>query len=178
PQFTADELAAKPLTEAGDGPDDLVTTVAKAKRLMYGLYLVGAAELGITSPESIPLDDATKTQAIAEAKDWLANLPADSRLAMDTRVSVPITVYKDGGQKFIRFWGTAGVTLVKIQVDYVHAPARAPGEPKPAIYYVPADKYITFSRPYDKGVLTRTAYRHILDTSSTWDEALKHLEGQ
>jgi hypothetical protein len=179
PLFSADELkGAKPLTESGDGSDDVPTTIAKAKRLMYGLYLVGADNLGIAELESIPLDDQTRTTAVAEAKDWLSHLPQDQRLAADTRVSIPVSIGKnDAGQKVIRFWGTGGVTFVKVKVEYDKLPntmyGGATGEP--ATYFVTADKFLSFERPYDKGVLTRSEYRHILDTSKTWEEAQKRL---
>lgn len=177
PLFPEERLAsASLLTEAGEG-GQLVAEVAAAKRLMYGLYLVGAASLGLAPDPALPLDEAGRRQALEEAKAWLADHRSSPAMAADTRVAVPVGVSEpQPGQKFIHFWGTGGVTLVKIQAEYVTPPEGAYGEPEAASYFVAADKLIAFKRPYEKGVLDRGEYRQILDGSTSWGEALRKLE--
>lgn len=178
PQFPADALAqAKLVTETGEGKP-VPEEIAAAKRLMYGLYLVSTASLGLTPDASLPLSADERKTAMAEAKDWLSHYQTDPRLAVDTRVAVPVTVAEPTpGHKVIRFWGTAGVTLVKIKAEFVKRPNPSSGEPEPAGYLVAADKFVAFERPYEKGVLNRDEYRKILDTSATFDEAMKRLQG-
>lgn len=180
PLFPADALAAaRPLTEAGEGDRPIPEEIAAAKRLMYGLYMVGAANLGLAPAADLALTADERAAALTEAKTWLLHYHQDTRLAADTRVAVPVAVTEPSpGRKVIRFWGTAGVTLVKVQAEFVQAPPGAYGTPEPAGYLVAADKFVAFERPYDKGVLNRDEYRQILDTSTTFDEALKRLQGQ
>jgi hypothetical protein len=180
PLFPAETLAAaRPLSESGEGDRPVPDEVAAAKRLMYGLYLVGAANLGLAPAADLALTADERAQAIDEAKTWLLHYHQDARLAVDTRVAVPVAVVEPSpGRKVIRFWGTAGVTLVKVQAEFVQAPPGAYGTPEPAGYLVAADKFVAFDRPYDKGVLNRDEYRQILDTSTTFDEALKRLQAQ
>lgn len=176
PQFPAEALAqARPLKEGGEGDRPLPEEIATAKRLMYGLYLVGTANLGLTPDASLPLSAEERAAALSEAKTWLLSYHQDARLAADTRVAVPVTVAEPTpGRKVIRFWGTAGVTLVKVKAEFVNAPG---GAPEPAGYLVAADKFVAFERPYEKGVLSRDEYRQILDTSATFDEAMRRLQG-
>jgi hypothetical protein len=178
PLFPAEALQVKPLKEGGEGDRTLPDEVAEAKRLMYGLYLVGAANLGLTPDADLKLSDDERAKAMAAAQTWLLHYQEDARLAVDTRVAVPVTVAEPTpGHKVIRFWGTAGVTLVKIQAEFVQKPSGGYGEPEPAGYLVAADKFVAFERPYEKGVLNRDEYRRILDTSKTLDEAMRRLQG-
>ncbi|MFN3430721.1 MAG: hypothetical protein ACK46X_12285, partial [Candidatus Sericytochromatia bacterium] len=180
PLFPADTLAsARPLTASGEGDRPIPDEIAAAKRLMYGLYLIGAANIGLAPAADLALTADERDQALDEAKTWLLHYHQDARLAVDTRVAVPVTVEEASpGRKVIKFWGTAGVTLVKVQADFVRMPQGAQGEPEPAGYLVAADKFVAFERPYEKGVLNRDEYRKILDTSATFDEALRRLQGQ
>lgn len=177
PQFPADALAqAKLVTETGEGKP-VPEEIAAAKRLMYGLYLVSTASLGLTPDASLTLSADERKTALNEAKDWLSHYQTDPRLAVDTRVAVPVAVAESNGHKVIRFWGTAGVTLVKIKAEFVKQPSGSSGDPEPAGYLVAADKFVAFERPYEKGVLNRDEYRQILDSSATFEEAMKRLQG-
>lgn len=180
PLFPAETLSgAKTLTETGEGERGLAEEVKGARRMMYGLYLVGQASLGLSPDPALPLGEAERAQALDEARQWLATYHQDPRMAADTRVSIPVGVSEPTpGQKFIHFWGTAGVTLVKVKAEYTQPPKNAFGQPEPATYFVAADKFVAFKRPYDKGVLDRAEYRRILDGSKTMAEAVRKLEGE
>jgi hypothetical protein len=169
PLFPAADLdGALPIEEPGPGPRDVRAQVAYGKELMYGLYLVNAYQLGL-KPEAVPAK-------VDMAKKWLATYQTDAYLARDTRVAVPIRQTKDD-DPLVTYWGTAGVTLVKLQFNFDKAPSGFYSPPEPATYFVAADKFVSFQRRRSKGLLDRAAYRKILDEASSMGEAMERLQG-
>lgn len=176
PLFPAESLdAAHPLDESGEGTRSVRAQVAYARQLMYGLYLVSADQLGL-DPEGLTLEAKAQSEALAAAKAWLAGYQADPLIAMDTRVAVPIR-QNDDADPLVTYWGTAGVTMVKLQFNFDKLPLGTYGTPEPATYFVAADKFLTFTRRRSKGLLDRAGYRAILDGAKTLGEATHKLEG-
>ena len=164
PQFHSDFTSqAKVLTDGGaEGTLSLAAQLDQAEKLTRGLAALAKAEVGLA-----PVADAA---LVADAVAWLQTLDADPRLGADTRVAVPVNQYKDGrGQRWMQYWGTAGVTLTKVKASRAGA--------NDETYLLANDKFIFFERPYAAGPLNRMEYRQILDSSATLDQALQRLKG-
>ena len=145
--------------------------VAMAKQLMFGLYLVACDELGLVPEAEVPEPE----KALAAAKLWLAGYQHDPLITYDTRVAVPVKLSADE-PRMVTYWGTAGVTMTKVQFTFDHKPDGST-ESEPATYFVAADKFISFQRPLAKGLLDRAAYRQVLDGAPSLSEAMKRLSG-
>lgn len=152
--------SAKALLDGGrEGTQSLAQSLDEAESLMSGLALLAKAGVGLAK-----VDDPTKVQTAA---DWIKGINNDPRLAVDTRVAVPVNQYRDGNRHMVQYWGTAGVTLTKVK-------AEGNGD---VDYLILSDKFIFFDRPYDAGPLDRDEYRTILDEAGTLGEALRKLQG-
>lgn len=150
--------------------------LAGARELMVGFCLIGLAEIGLERPAADKFPSVDRDRAFAAAKQWLAEFPNDPRLALDTRIVVPVTVEVDDRAVpiFIHFWGTIGVRLLQAEADFRSLPQGA-DRGESMTYLLPADKFIAFKRPYARGPLTRDEYRGVLDRSGTVAQAVERL---
>jgi hypothetical protein len=92
-------------------------------------------------------------------------------LSQDVRFVVPIDQYQD--QKDVthtKYWGTAGVTLYKVQIRFDKDEYALPTD-----YVILANRFIAFERTGDGPPLTRDAFRRVLDQSTTLEEAKQRL---
>jgi hypothetical protein len=88
PQFSPDfRSSTKTLLEGGrEGTETIEQAVANAERFSQGMAELAKAGAGIA-----PVSDRA---AATMAADWLKDLGKDSRLAVDTRVAVPVNQYR------------------------------------------------------------------------------------
>lgn len=166
PLFNEDFLTSTRILEDGGmtGTATLADAVEEAELLMQGLAALSRADLGLAA---VPEKDKA---AATLAGNWLQQIGKDTRLGVDTRVAVPVNQYLDDkGQAMVQYWGTAGVTLMKLRM----APKGSAGD---KTYWIATDKFLFFDRPYAAGPLDRDAYRRILDGASNLEAAKAALE--
>jgi hypothetical protein len=161
PAFVAE---AKILQEGGaDGDQSIGDAIRWARQLNQGLAILAKAEIGIE-----PVANASETETAAT---WIRQIGQDPRLSQDVRFVVPIDQYQD--QKDVthtKYWGTAGVTLYKVQIRFDKDEYALPTD-----YVILANRFIAFERTGDGPPLTRDAFRRVLDQSTTLEEAKQRL---
>jgi hypothetical protein len=149
--------------------------ITQARELFFGLALIGCDEIGLNRGKIGIIKGLDEKTAAKMARSWMSNYHQDKRIYRDARFAVPISIEKDTSDKpvFIHYWGTAGVFLVKVDVEFTEGVS---GILEASKYLVTADKFISFKRKYERGPLTRDEVRAIFDKSKSLTEALARLE--
>jgi hypothetical protein len=95
--------------------------LAQIKMYFYGLHLVSAEDIGLSSG-LLPGELADPGAAVAAAERSLGNWEKDPDLAVDTRVCVPVSKQDDR----YRLWCTVGVKAIRLLFSYERAPQGRP----------------------------------------------------
>jgi hypothetical protein len=171
------------LKQDGERSADLYSELTGMRDLFYGLYLVGAEDIGqkpaLAADEGVDPEHCYKL-----ATSWLPKAFSDPDLAVDTRVAVPIYLNRDLG--LTRLWVTLGVRLTRLETSYVRPPSLKPangaGEWKPAdwhqlqgaSYLIPVDEFAEVELKGNR-VLSREELRAICDREKTKEAILEAL---
>ncbi|MFO0961258.1 MAG: hypothetical protein U0800_28085, partial [Isosphaeraceae bacterium] len=138
------------LKQGGEREPDLRAELLAIRDLFYGCYLVACEDIGL-NPELAEGEEIDRDSCLAQAADWLRRIDADPDLAIDTRVSVPIS--SDTARRKTRLWATLGVRLAKLDVTFARPPSMKPAEGEgewqelkpqemgPARYLIPVDEF-------------------------------------
>jgi hypothetical protein len=170
------------LTETGWRPDDIWTELETMRSLCHGLYLVSAEDIGLKASQSPASWPAVSDKAAAE--QWLSSWTTDPDLSVDTRVSVP--TYDN--LTSTRMWGTIGVRLCHLWVNYAVPPRVRPdtggawiqlnpGKCDTAKYEIPVMEFAEFTLRGER-TLTRSEFRAVCDQYGTKDAIVNALERQ
>lgn len=179
------------LTQDGPRPKTLAEELPWMRDLFYGLYLISAEDIGLTTDagqsgqqeEPQLADEAERQQCYSLAEDWLGRAFDDPDLAVDTRVSVPI--YVDRASNVTRLWTTLGVRLCPLTAEYSVPPqvkpAEGEGDWREADYVAASDYLLAvdeFAEVELKGVrvLTRDELRAVADEHQTKAAIVRALE--
>lgn len=115
------------LEQGGEREPDLRTELQAIRDLFLGCYLAVCEDIGLKpefdEEESSEVD---RDRCLQMADDWLKRVDSDPDLAIDTRVSVPIS--SDPIRRKTRLWTTLGVRLAKLDVSFARPPSMKPVE--------------------------------------------------
>jgi len=176
------------LTEAHgltrDGERDLALSMelAQIRDRFYGLYLVSCEDIGMKhelSNEEVGDPNRAKKVAL----DWLEQVDTDPDLSRDTRVCVPAFVSQMKNETIM--WGTLGVRLAMLEVEYETAPSIRADENSEweivenyklgkVTYLIPVDEFSEF-RLSGRRVLNRKEFRKTCDEHKTKEAILENL---
>jgi len=193
-------LAATPVELPSRGSLPLDEALAATTRLCYGLYLLTAGDVGLATdllPEE--LAEFPAAASLAEARAWLAGLPADlappwpetgrpgfSRdpdLAVDPRVIVPVQLDPEG---FSVCWAVIGVRALKIRAEFVpgHEPEVVDCEGCEVEGFVPTEPYLFVGKQVEVRIrtaaaaMTRAEFRALCDAHRTTAAIVEALESR
>jgi hypothetical protein len=173
------------LREAGERPQDLSSVLAAMRDLFFGLALLSAEDIGMRADlhgdEPVDRDRCERL-----ASDWLAHARDDPDLGVDTRVSVPIFVDRDGG--VTRLWATLGVRLTRLTADFARAPRIRPKNAQESdgwqtvergleasSYLIAVDEFAEITLRGNR-VLTRMELRAVCDAEKSKEAIVSALE--
>jgi hypothetical protein len=175
-----DFLATTPrlLEDGTRAPSTLGAELAAKQQLLYGLHAVSADSIGM-APEladdelmAFPLDDARTA-----ARGWLANVAADTDIARDPRVSLPVALETDGGVDYAIYWAVVGVKVLHLHATFPEArrPEVVSREPYACVQtgwkafepYLLVEDTIQVRRRADLPPLTREEFRRLCDEHDT-----------
>lgn len=161
--------------DAGVRDADLLTETRSMRDLFYGCAFVAAEDIGMRATLADG-ENVDRAKCYAAATEWLARAFDDLDLAADTRVVVP--VYVDPSRRITRMWGTFGVRLAKLEVNWIDAPRVRPADESedwreakrhelgPATYLIPVDEFAEFEIEGAR-MLTRKEFRAVCDEEKT-----------
>jgi hypothetical protein len=172
------------LRQGGVREPDLAAELTAVQLRFYGFYLLSCEDLGMR-PQFLKEEPVDQAKAIETATQWLNGLSANSDLACDTRVTVPIFV--DFVQSKTRLWATLGVRLAKLESKYGVSPRIRPKQEGGAWqevkayqlgvsqYVIPVDEFAEIELRGLKS-MTREEFRVLCDRHKT-KEAILHSLG-
>ncbi|MBN1605554.1 MAG: hypothetical protein JW940_02920 [Polyangiaceae bacterium] len=177
------ESTARLLEDGTRASEPLATELADKIRLLYGLYLVSAASIGVRPDLSAEeLATVGVEAAEADARTWLAGWDNDKDVLRDPRVILPVSWDELGGTA--TYWAVAGVKVLRmhasypegyeprvIESGYCSVKDFIPFEP-----YMLVEQTLEVTRPTDVPPPTRDEFRALADRHSTLDELRAALE--
>jgi hypothetical protein len=177
------ESTARLLENGKRSGEPLATELRDKIRLLYGLYLVSAASIGVRPDLSDEEATAVNTeQAEADARAWLEAWETDQDVLRDPRVIVPVAW--DEQAETVTYWAVAGVKVLR-----VHASFPEGFEPRviesgwcdvngfvPFEPYMLVEQTLEVTRPLDAPPLTREEFRELADEYTALPELRAALE--
>jgi hypothetical protein len=177
------ENTARLLEDGTRASEPIATELADKIRLLYGLYLVSAASIGVR-PDLSAEEQAAVDVGVAEseARGWLQSWKTDRDVLRDPRVILPVSW--DEGAGTATYWAVAGVKVLRMHASYPEGyeprvvdsgfcsvKAFIPFEP-----YMLVEQTLEVTRSTDAPPLSRDEFRTLADQYSTLDELRAALE--
>lgn len=172
------------LREGGERARDLAAELDGMRQLSYGLYVVACEDIGLR-PHFLSGELVNEAGVKSYALSWLETCEADTDLALDTRVSIPI--HHDPVRGVTRLWATLGVRLAKLEATYATSPEIRPrtggewqradgigGRMEPSNYVIAVDEFAEIELR-GSASLTRKELRKVCDKRKTKERILEAL---
>ena len=177
----------KGLRDGGTRQVNLGDELEDQKLLFYGFYLLSMEDIGLSN--SLMEDELENTDAArALSLEWLEDFKNDPDLSRDTRIVVPVAI--DPLQETTHLWGTAGVRLARLDVQfeagYVPSVRVAGSEEEwkefegdigKTTYYIPIDEFISVEIPR-LDCPTREEFRKLCDEAQSKEKLIELLQNR